>query len=120
MPELLTRYPKIVMSILSKMGAICGKGVEKNILKSCPTENFCFIPNVGEFCVLGLDQVNKLTQFKATAVPVLDGGQNELNNFYFILLCIIILFLFICLGCCAYRKFKREREEKFKLQTNIL
>ena len=48
MPEFLTKHPKIVMSILSKIGVICGTG-RKNILKSCPTRNFCSIPDIGEF-----------------------------------------------------------------------
>ena len=87
---------------------------EKEILTSCPTKNFCSIPGVGEFCVLGTNQANKLTQFKATVEPELTGGQNKLNSFEFILLLLlmILLFLVICLVCSTYYEFKRYKERR--------
>ena len=114
MPELLTKYPKIVMRMLSKMGAVCGKGTNKKILTHCPTENFCSIPGVGEFCVLGTNQADKLTQFKAIVKSGMNGGQNKLNYFNFILLLLlmILLFLVIYMGCSTYREFKRCRERE--------
>lgn len=63
MPELLTKHPKIVKSMLEDMGAECGRGNPQKILKKCPKSSFCTVPP-GEFCVLGLDQADKLTQFK--------------------------------------------------------
>ena len=96
------------------MGAICGKGTKKNILKNCPTKNFCSIPGVGEFCVFGTNQADKLTQFKAIIEPKLTGGQNKLNNFDFILLLLlmILLFLVIYLVYSAYQEFKRYKERE--------
>ena len=119
MPELLTKYPKIVMSMLSKMGAICKKGYNKKILTNCPTKNFCSIPGVGEFCVLGTNQADKLTQFKAIVEPELTGGQNKLNSFELILLLLlmILLFLVICLVCSTYYEFKRYKERRKSLIT---
>ena len=114
MPEFLTKYPKIVMSMLSKMRAICGKGADKKILTKCPNKNFCSIPGVGEFCVLGINQADKLTQFKAIVEPELTGGQNKLNSFDFILLLLlmILLFLVISLVYSAYQEFKRYKERR--------
>jgi uncharacterized protein with PQ loop repeat len=63
MPELLTKHPKIVKSMLEDMGAKCGQGKPQKILKKCPEDSFCAVKS-GEFCVLGLDQADKLTQFK--------------------------------------------------------
>ena len=119
MPELLTEHPKIAMKILSKMGATCGKG-PKRILKSCPTENFCSIPKIGEFCVLGTDQADQLTQFKASVESGLTGGQNEFNSFDFmLLLLLIILFLLVIyLGCSAYREFRKNIERRENSKQN--
>ncbi len=62
MPELLTKHPKIVKSLLAQEGIACGKGATQQILTACPKENFCSLKG-GELCVYGLDESNKMTQF---------------------------------------------------------
>ena len=63
MPEILTKHPDVVQNMLKKMGATCKVG-NPNILSNCSSSNFCKVPNVGEFCIIGLDEMDKLTQFK--------------------------------------------------------
>ena len=62
MPELLTKHPKIVKSLLTQEGIACGQGATQEILTKCPKENFCSLKG-GELCVYGLDESHKMTQF---------------------------------------------------------
>lgn len=62
MPEILTKYPDVVLSVLKSSGAKCGVGIKQQILTSCPTDHFCSLPQ-GEICVYGLNSINKMTQF---------------------------------------------------------
>lgn len=61
MPEVLSRYPEVVIEVLRGSGARCGPGQEQTILKACPPERFCSMPT-GETCVYGLDEIGKMTQ----------------------------------------------------------
>jgi len=63
MPEILTAHPDIVKSMLTKTGAKCSGNKKAEILRDCPQDSLCIIPNVGEFCVLGTNEADKLTQF---------------------------------------------------------
>ncbi len=64
MPEILTKYPKIVKQILNDTGVVqCGKKKQKNILKKCPDEWFCSFPT-GELCIYNYKDINKMTQLK--------------------------------------------------------
>lgn len=63
MPEQISKYPEVTMKVLKGGGAQCGPGVEKKILKQCPSEQFCSFPS-GEICVYGLDQIPQMTQIK--------------------------------------------------------
>jgi hypothetical protein len=62
-PEQISKYPDITIQVLREGGAQCGSGVEKKILKACPSERFCAFPS-GEICVFGLNQVEQMTQIK--------------------------------------------------------
>jgi hypothetical protein len=61
MPEVLTKYPDIVMGVLEGGGARCGPGYEPKILKACPPKRFC-VTSTGETCVYGLEEIDKMTQ----------------------------------------------------------
>lgn len=63
MPEQISKYPEVTIQVLKGGGARCGPGVEKQILKQCPSERFCAFPS-GEICVYGIDQVPQMTQIK--------------------------------------------------------
>jgi hypothetical protein len=62
-PEQISKYPDITIQVLREGGAQCGSGVEKKILKACPSERFCAFPS-GEICVFGLNQVEQMTQIR--------------------------------------------------------
>ena len=61
MPEQITKYPDVTLQVLREGGARCGEGVEKKILKACPTERFCSLPT-GEMCIYGIAEIPRMTQ----------------------------------------------------------
>lgn len=63
MPEQISKHPDVTIQVLKGGGARCGPGVEKKILKQCPSERFCSFPS-GEICVYGVDQIPQMTQIK--------------------------------------------------------
>lgn len=65
MPEQISKYPDVTIQVLKGGGAKCGPGVEKQILKQCPSDRFCAFPS-GEICVYGLEQIPNMTQIKTT------------------------------------------------------
>ncbi len=77
MPEVLTKYPDIVIRVLQGNDARCGKGVRPRILKHCPREQFCAL-KTGEICVYGLQDIPKMTQIRAEelAAIVCRNGAN--------------------------------------------
>jgi hypothetical protein len=44
MPEIISKYPDVVLKVLSGDGARCGEGATQKILKKCPPERFCSLP----------------------------------------------------------------------------
>lgn len=110
MPEVLTKYPDIVMKLLRKLGAKCGlqETSSPTILKDCPRSNFCEVPN-GELCVLGLDKADKLTQFSVTSDTfeiVQDGGY--MNGILWIVLILLVVLAVSSLGWYIYERRKRD------------
>ena len=61
MPEQISKYPDVTLTVLKGAGAICGEGAPQNILTHCPTEQFCSL-STGEICVYGLAEIPKMTQ----------------------------------------------------------
>jgi hypothetical protein len=61
MPEQISKYPEVTLSILKGVGARCGEGAKQQILTKCPAEQFCALPT-GEICVYGIEQIPKMTQ----------------------------------------------------------
>lgn len=92
MPEVITRYPDIVLKILRDAGIECGTGAAPEILLNCPPERFCSLPT-GEICVYGLDEISKATQI-------------TLGSFSFesLVLSIIMLVIGFALGILYKRK----------------
>lgn len=88
MPEVLTRYPDIVIDLLTGMGAKCGQGTPQ-ILKKCPTDSFCQVPN-GELCIVGLESSDKLTQFGVNDI-FQKGGEYQFWHILLIVICILLI-----------------------------
>ncbi len=65
MPEVLTKYPDIVLQILNESGAECAMGAPQQILTACPPERFCSLPT-GELCVYGVHEISEMTQISIT------------------------------------------------------
>ena len=61
MPEQISKYPEVTISILKDAGARCGEGVKQKILKKCPPERFCSMPT-GEVCIYGIEDIPMMTQ----------------------------------------------------------
>lgn len=61
MPEVITKYPDVLVQVLESAGARCGAGLPQEILKTCPRERFCKLPG-GEVCVYGVAEVPAMTQ----------------------------------------------------------
>jgi hypothetical protein len=61
MPEQITEYPEVTLSVLKGAGAGCGEGVPRKILTQCPGERFCSLPT-GEICVYGIDEIPRMNQ----------------------------------------------------------
>ncbi len=95
MPELLTAHPDTVKSMLGKMGARCGKGSPQEILKACPKGSFCAIPGVGEFCVLGLNQKDKLTQFGFKEKFGFNGGKGRTWWIWLLVIAGVVIIIFL-------------------------
>lgn len=78
MPEVLTKFPEVVLKVLKEAGIECGTGAPQKILASCPPERFCSL-RTGELCVYGLEDVNKMTQISASELAQLAGYQPAFN-----------------------------------------
>ena len=61
MPEVLTKYPEVVLQVLKSQGAQCGPANKPKILTRCPPERFCSLSG-GELCVYGTSEISQMTQ----------------------------------------------------------
>ncbi|EKD71310.1 MAG: hypothetical protein ACD_46C00219G0006 [uncultured bacterium] len=61
MPEIMTKYPSVVMDILKANGAKCNVGAKQQILTTCPPEQFCSLKS-GELCVYDVKDAAQMTQ----------------------------------------------------------
>lgn len=67
MPEIVTKYPDVVLKLFKDAHIKCGVGKPQNILTTCPKDQFCALPR-GEVCVYGLQDIHKMTQITALDV----------------------------------------------------
>jgi len=61
MPEIVTKYPAILLKELKDTGGKCGEGARQKILTKCPVDRFCSLPT-GEICVYDLNNMGTMTQ----------------------------------------------------------
>lgn len=83
MPELLTKYPEVVIDILKKNGAKCNEGKPQKILTSCPSDKFCSL-KTGELCVYGIKDAANMTQ--------IDPVDLYFSGWFFIM-CTLLIFI---------------------------
>lgn len=63
MPEIISKHPEIVISVLKSANMKCAAGVKPKILTSCPDARFCALDKgTGELCIYSPDEVNSSTQ----------------------------------------------------------
>lgn len=61
MPEIVTKYPEIVLKLLKEANIKCDTGEKQKILTTCSPDKFCSLPT-GELCIYGIKDVSKMTQ----------------------------------------------------------
>ena len=103
MPEVVTRYPEVLIQELKDAKGKCGEGRPQQILKKCPRDQFCALPT-GEICVYGLKDISAMTQVSPsmwsdaiTGVPGMFGVPN-------LLLLIMLFGLGLVLGMLFTKK----------------
>lgn len=113
MPEIITKYPEIVLQILRESGAECGVAAQK-ILTSCPVERFCSLPT-GELCIYGLNEIPKMTQIStAEIIQVVADAQPSIFSLKIILLIAVAFVIGVTIGI-LYKKLKRKITNNQKL-----
>lgn len=61
MPEIVSKYPEVVLQVLKEAHISCGQGMPQKILKDCPKDQFCSLPT-GELCIYGVKQMTSMSQ----------------------------------------------------------
>jgi hypothetical protein len=103
MPEILTKYPEIVLEVLKSGGAKCGIGVKQQILTQCAPEHFCSLPG-GEICVYGMKDIAQMTQINLIEFSDVTSTIPNIYSNLNIILLLISCFLGIILGMILKRK----------------
>lgn len=94
MPEILTKYPEIVIKILQDEGIKCSRGEQQKILVTCPKDHFCSL-KTGELCIYGVEQFSQMTQIKKEDLfPSEQIGKSTIGYFLCFFGGILVGFLF--------------------------
>jgi hypothetical protein len=103
MPEVVTKYPDVLIQELKDAKGKCGEGRPQQILKSCPPDKFCALPT-GEICVYDLTTATTMTQISpaewsevVTGIP----GMFSLSN---LIMWIIIFGIGLAIGMRLRKK----------------
>lgn len=72
MPEMLTKYPQIALSLLKEANIPCGTAASAKYLKTCPKENLCTFPT-GEMCIYGINEMPSMMQIHTLDILFLPG-----------------------------------------------
>lgn len=73
MPEVITKYPVVLIKELQDAGIKCGAGIKQQILTACPKDKFCRAPT-GEICVYTLDEIPTMTQINLSDISEVVNG----------------------------------------------
>ena len=107
MPEIISKYPDIVLQILREAGIECGTGAKQQILVNCPAERFCSLPT-GELCVYGLNDVPKMTQISgAELANAASGARIPFLTIDAIFLILVVFVVGILIGVFMFKKLRR-------------
>ena len=108
MPEVISKYPDIVLQILREAGIKCGTGAKQQILVNCPAERFCSLPT-GELCVYGLNDIQKMTQISgAELANAASGARIPFLTIEAIILVLIAFIIGIVIGILIFKKLKKR------------
>lgn len=103
MPEIITKYPDIILQILNESGAECGSGVVRKILTACPPEQFCSL-QTGEICVYGLNEIQQMTQISAAEITEIIA--QSIPNLGIIFLTVFVFIIGVIVGILLSKKIK--------------
>jgi len=107
MPELISKYPEIVLQILKEAGIECGTGAKQQILVNCPAEKFCSLPT-GELCIYGLTDIPKMTQISgAELANAASDARIPLLTIEAIILIVLTLIIGVIIGILIKSKIKK-------------
>lgn len=100
MPEIISRYPEVVKSVLEQAKMKCGSGTTPKILTSCPDTQLCQLPNgKGEICIYSIEDIGNMTQ--VSSIQFLRSGDFLVPA---ISLGVMILVIGIMIGMAINRK----------------
>lgn len=103
MPEIVTKYPEIVLDLLQKSGGKCGVDAPQKILTSCPPEHFCSFP-AGEVCIYDFNDISSMTQISSSEwSEVINGVPGIYSPINFMLL-FLVFAIGLALGIMLCRK----------------
>lgn len=107
MPEIISKYPDIVLQNLQEAGIKCGTGATQKILLNCPAEKFCSLPT-GELCVYGLSDIPKMTQISgAELANIASDAKVPFLTIEVVFLILLASIVGIVIGILTYRKSKK-------------
>lgn len=107
MPEIISKYPDIVLQILREAGINCGAGAKQQILVNCPAERFCSLPT-GELCIYGLNDIPKMTQIKSgEIINAASGARIPFLTIEAIILIVLAFIIGVLIGIFVYKKLKK-------------
>lgn len=92
MPEILTKYPEVVITVLKSGGAKCNVGVKQQILTRCPPDHFCALPS-GEICVYDLKTIAQMTQINPSDFNNTPSIYSSLNFVLVVGSCLLGIFI---------------------------
>jgi hypothetical protein len=103
MPEIISKYPDVVINVLKSSGTKCGAGQKQKILTQCPPAQFCSF-NEGEICVYGLNQISAMTQINSAEMNEVIKGVPSMYSPSNLIVLILLFAVGLLLGMRLGRK----------------
>ena len=103
MPEVVTKYPTVLIQELKDVKAKCGEGSPQRILKKCPYDRFCALPT-GEICVYDLKEISSMTQINEHEWSEVVTGIPSLWSVSSLIIMVIIFGIGMVLGMALNKK----------------
>lgn len=103
MPEIVTKYPDVMIKILKDAHGKCAEGKTPQILKTCPPDQFCALPT-GEICVYGLNNISAMTQVNSAEWVETVTQIPGIFSLYNLLILIMVFGLGLIVGAILRKK----------------